>query len=175
MIIGFHGEAGTGKDTAAMPLYSIGYRNAFFSEPIKAALNTMFGWTPARWHDRAWKDTPQPPTWLTPRQLAISLGTEWGREKISPGLWVDLTMQNIAPHEKVVFTDIRFENEAHAITDNGGIIIEVQRPDNPHPKVDHHSEDRLPAHLIDHTIINNGSTADLHAEVLEVLRSYSST
>jgi hypothetical protein len=172
MIIGFHGRAGAGKDTAAAALIRDGWQRAFFSEPLKAGLNAMFGWTPEMWDDRDWKETPIAPTWLSPRELAISLGTQWGRDTIDRNLWVSLTMRRLPPGRDVVFTDVRFINEANAIEAAGGIIIEIVRPNNPTPSVNHSSEERLPSTLIDHQLINDGYPATLQRQVRDLVSLY---
>jgi hypothetical protein len=172
MLIGFHGRAGAGKDTAAASLIKDGWQQAFFSEPLKAALNAMFGWTPEMWNDRVWKETRAAPTWLSPRDLAISLGTQWGRDTIDRNLWVSLTMRRLQPGRDVVFTDVRFRNEAQAIEAAGGIVIEIVRPNNPTPAVSHPSERRLPPGLVDHVVANDGSPSQLRRHIRDLVNLY---
>lgn len=164
LIIGIHGVAGAGKDTAAVPFLEHGYRKVSFADAIKDALNSMMGWHHAMWENREWKETPQPLLGMSPRDMALSLGTTWGRDTVDPDIWIKLAIAK-ADQIPAVIPDVRFENEAQAIRDAGGVIIEVVRPDNPFPKINHKSEVRLPPELIDFSIINNGSVDDLHQKI----------
>ena len=86
---------------------------------------------------------------MTVRKLIQLLGTECGRNIIHPNIWVNalfadynvdsyVTKQDIKDfdleEEKYnlrsswIITDVRFENEAQAIKDRGGIVIRVNRP-----------------------------------------------
>ena len=80
-------------------------------------------------------------TIMTPRLLLQLLGTDCGRDIIHPSIWVNALFTdyrcpideraNIPDWEsKWIVTDVRFENEAQAIKDRGGIIIRVERPIN---------------------------------------------
>lgn len=135
-LIGITGLAGSGKDTLADALvFDRGATKYNFALPLKQALNACFGWTMAQWDDRVWKETVI--EWLgkSPRQCAQTLGTEWGREQVHPGLWLLLAEQRYHEHRRqlspgaFVIADVRFENEARMIHDNGGIVVKVSRID----------------------------------------------
>ena len=97
MIIGFSGRAGAGKDTAANALILAFHRQwvrLSFATTLKRALCVIFGWELADWENLEWKETPNDACYgLTPRQVAPSLGTEWGREHVNPNLWVDQALR----------------------------------------------------------------------------------
>jgi len=58
-----------------------------------------------------------------------------------------------------IIPDVRFNNEADAITDRRGLIIKVQRPGI--KTMDHASENELETIIPHYTIINDGSFFDL--------------
>lgn len=85
---------------------------------------------------------------LTPRKLLQLIGTECGRNIIHPNIWVNALFSDYTyicksqfclasckepcdedskPYDNWVITDVRFENEAQAIKDRGGIVIRVNR------------------------------------------------
>lgn len=132
-ILALTGAAGAGKDTAAKLLqeeYGVGLYA--FASPLKAALNAMFNWHPSKWDDREWKERVQPDIGKSPRQLAQTLGTEWGRDLVHKDLWTLLAKRHVdqAMHAGlpgIVFTDCRFPNEADFVNSMGGFVIEIQR------------------------------------------------
>ena len=134
-LIGITGKAGSGKDTLAdAAVLEFGAIKYNFALPIKLALNAMFGWTMEMWDNREWKE--EPIEWLgkSPRFLAQTLGTEWGREIIHPELWTRIGMDHYWTHAKTgtsapfIIADVRFDNEVKRIHDMGGIVIRVVRP-----------------------------------------------
>lgn len=143
MLIGITGRAGSGKDTLADQLVrQHGAVKYSFALPIKQALNAAIGWDLSQWEDRLWKEAVQ--EWLgkSPRELAQTLGTEWGREYVHPQLWVLLASRRYRLHlanayaehgataaaAPFVIPDVRFDNESHWINEAGGVLIEVRRP-----------------------------------------------
>lgn len=160
MLIGLTGLPGSGKDTIANLLLADGFRHYAFAWPIKLALSTMFSWDPALWEDREWKERPIP--WLnnqSPRDLSKTLGTDWGRDMIDWDLWLDLgevrVRQACRDGASMVISDVRFENEARMIIDNGGIIVSVLSDQADEPS-EHVSDAGIPIDLITCGILNNG-------------------
>lgn len=137
-LIGICGLAGTGKDTAANFLRSrYGFHTYSLATPIKRALNAMYGWNEEQWLNRNWKEEVQWPPGASPRQLAQTLGTEWGREVISPDIWIDFAAR-VWHYQKaqtdlgdtparMVIPDVRFDNEAEWIVENGGLVVQITR------------------------------------------------
>ena len=134
MIIAFTGYAGAGKSAAAKILVENGWTRAKFAAPLKNMLRSLL-------RDQGVKDEfvidemiegrlkEQPTHYLngrTPRHAMQTLGTEWGRTCIDEDLWVDAAMRSVSG--PTVFDDCRFPNEAAAIREAGGTIIEIQRP-----------------------------------------------
>lgn len=63
----------------------------------------------------------------TRRDFLRKLGTGWGRDMIHEDIWAILTTERI-PSCGLILADVRKANEAQAILDAGGIVIEL-RPD----------------------------------------------
>jgi len=125
-------------------------------------------------------------TKLTPRLLLQLLGTDAGRNIIHPDIWVNSLMSQYKPYPQLyldydslpnwIFTDVRFPNEAKAISDKNGILIRVNRKTyseyrgklvetfNVHP-----SETALDDYTFTHVIDNNGTIEDLILLTREIL------
>lgn len=167
MIVGITGKAGSGKDTAADYLVQRhGFVKLSFATPIKAALNVMFGWTDEHWLNRNWKEQIVPELGKSPRQLAQTLGTEWGRILVKEDLWPALTMLEAAKHKNVVIADVRFDNEASAIHAAGGAIVGLLRVTD---VASHVSESPINPQYVNVYINNCGSINALHMGIASVI------
>lgn len=179
-IIGLCGKAGAGKDTAADYMVARhGFIKYSMAQPIKAMLNAGFGWKPEQWNDRAWKEGHQDLLGSSPRVMAQTLGTEWGRERINGDLWVRVASEyirylrfitereDLPIYRGVVVADIRFINEATWINSyERGMVLQVVRPPvHRHPVAEHKSEDGIPPGLTTGLLRNDAQVAYLHAEV----------
>jgi hypothetical protein len=132
-IIGLHGKRGSGKDTVANYLktyYARNFRSLAFADPIRAMLTAAFGWGPEMF-EYPLKDIVIENLGLAPRDFMQPLGTEWGREMMYEDIWVDIGAQKAAPllgaGFNVLFTDVRFENEAEWIRSTGGVVWHIDR------------------------------------------------
>lgn len=104
------------------------------------------------------------------RRLLQRLGTEVGRDLISKTLWIDLAFSQQVDGP-VVFSDVRFPDEAKAICDLDGFIIELIRPA---AGLDgtlggHASEtqgDQIAPH---YRIINDGTLEDLAKKIRDIM------
>ena len=70
----------------------------------------------------------------TARRLLQTIGTEWGRGCVHPDLWTCIAMCDVGlalreGADIIVFDDVRFEEEAQAIRDSGGVVVHVFRTD----------------------------------------------
>lgn len=125
---------------------------------------------------RAWYAADRP-AWRTPRIFLQRLGTEWGRERIHPEIWVEAWRHNLALEavehfgdEIIVADDCRFENEARAIRAEGGKIVRVERPGSGSASgAAHASENGVRPDI---TIQNDGPPEVLRARILGVLDRY---
>lgn len=131
MIYGFAGPAGCGKDTCAEYLrYYHGYERVSYAMPLKAALATMGFPEPA---SQAAKEVVIPWLGKSYRQLAQTLGTEWGRVCVHPDIWTKLLFRSLDPGKNYVISDVRFENEAAQLRAAGGRIVHVRNRRYPMP------------------------------------------
>jgi hypothetical protein len=126
-LIALTGLAGSGKSTVAKHLTANhGYRVEKFAGPLKDMLRG-FGLTERHIEG----DLKEVPCDLlggkTPRHAMQTLGTEWGRNLISPTLWVGAWSSRAATGS-VVCDDCRFPNEAAAVRALDGIVVRVVRP-----------------------------------------------
>lgn len=174
-IIGLVGLAGAGKSTVASYLEERwSFVEIAFADPIvdmAAALMARAGVGGEWMTERALKEQPMPVLGMSYRQLAQTLGTQWGRT-LAPDLWIKIARQAVyylQEHEEhVVISDVRFFNEAQLVRELGGTLVRVQRADLPalsHGLSQHASERDQAVISVDHTLHNAGSIATLEQQV----------
>lgn len=133
-LIGITGLIGSGKDTvgnAVKDLWREEIEKDSFARPLKQMIAKMLN-VPYAMVDgttdesRKWRETVLPDIGKTPRELMLSLGTEWGRDLVHFDLWVILAARRFkrAPWG-VYFPDVRFDNEAAWIKRVGGVILKT--------------------------------------------------
>jgi len=179
MLIGLCGAPGCGKDTLAeqFVLHDV-YEQYRFADPIKAML-TQFHIRPDVWDDHEQKEKPIPWLGKSPRYLAQTLGTEWGRDLVHPDVWVLMAkgrwhVLNAGKEGRMVISDVRFPNEAQWIRKAGGIIVNIQRPDSQH-KADnagHSSENGISLKLCQVVVYNDGTKEELREKAWNLIRVY---
>lgn len=169
MIIGLCGAAGAGKNTVADILVEdYGFQAISFAEPIYRAVSEITGLPVEHLQDRRYKEKPI--GWLgsSPRELLQTLGTDWGRKMIHANLWIVVALNKIGEIKEeggdVVVTDVRFDNEATALTLAGADIWQVNRPGIV-DVAEHESENGISPELIDVVIKNDASVAYLRERV----------
>jgi hypothetical protein len=189
-LIGLTGAAGSGKTTAAN-WFLVNHTNLIklsFARPLKRMLYELLREViPKAWPHTAaeYTDNPQlknaPMPFLagqSPRFLMQTLGTEWGRNAVHENFWVDIAAAKVErlladPRHKsasytlrAIFDDTRFPNEAEMIRRFGGIIVRIERPDNPNTiGQEHASEARQSLVTPDVTVLNDGTADDLRAKL----------
>lgn len=171
-LIGIAGRARSGKDTVAnFALAAIGGYLYSFADPIRAMLVPLgIDMRDPYWQAR--KEEVIPALGVSPRKLMQTLGTEWGRELINPELWLLLARQRLLQHGPgMIVTDVRFENEAAWVRDNGGMIIHVIRPDAPGVR-EHTSESGVAIQPADVQLFNSGTLEELQSSVRALFRVY---
>ena len=182
MIIGLHGEPGSGKDTVGEFLYTkhdfCVYRMA---DPLKFGLSRMFNIPLEDIENQDIKNLPSYKFGKSIRYLMQTLGTEWGRNMVEDDVWIKMAIENIENIENrestppfmqsnIVITDIRFDNEAKMVQDMGGHVIEITRPHNESNGLtagvqNHTSNAGIIPSLIDRLIINDGTVTQLYKKV----------
>lgn len=181
MLIGLCGYAGTGKDTAAKALIDdFNFQRVAFADPIKAALVALDPYIPGHadegflrlsefMHSRSWAEVKE---YAEVRRLMQVLGTEVGRNQFDPEIWVKIAERKITSTMSVghtVLTDVRFPNEARLIKRHGGTLVRLTRPG--YGPVNEHVSDRASeSWTYDYQIINDGTVADLHRKVADLVR-----
>jgi hypothetical protein len=137
-IVGIAGPARSGKDTLATMLILEAGEGAHmsFASPIREFIANLLNVPLEALQDGPYKEEPLPELGgKSPRQLMQTLGTEWGREMVDPDLWIKVAewklkalQESMFPPKVVVFSDVRFENEAEMIRRLGGVIVHIRRP-----------------------------------------------
>lgn len=172
-LVAFAGPAGSGKSTAAAFLEEAGYHRTRFAAPLKSMLRSFLTHCALDTEEverRVEGGLKEAPDRLlggkTPREAMQLLGTEWGRDRISPDLWVGVwreqTERLLGMGISVVVEDCRFPNEAEAIRALGGAIVEVVGRGG--IGMDHASE-RFEFEA-DYRIDNSGTPEELHEAVM---------
>lgn len=169
-LIAFTGPAGCGKDTAARHLErNHGFVSVSFAHSMKHGLKEMMGLTEAHVNGHL-KEAVIPELGKSPRQMLQTLGTDWGRKMIDLDIWIypvaraweDLKANTDDTfHSGMVISDLRFENEARWVRDQGGTVIHLECPDL--EKIDsseHSSESGVKMHPSDGEIINRKSLGE---------------
>jgi hypothetical protein len=167
MIIGLSGYAQSGKDTVAELLcLNYGYKRMSFAQPMRDAIYTLnpmveggnrvadlvdeYGWDVA-------KANPEV------RRLLQVFGTDVGRQQFGENFWVQQAFDKLES-TKIVFSDVRFPNEAHEIQQYGGQVWRINRH-NHAPVNGHKSEHAMDNFMFKQVIYNDGSLDDLSDEV----------
>lgn len=178
IIIGLHGKAGAGKDTAAEMLQSFlpegSTRRAAFATPLKEAAKMKFGLSDWHVNTQEGKRELVPALGRTVRQLLELEGSEATRDVYGATFWIWRMSQEVdkAFKENIkvfIITDVRFENEAQFVRDNGGLIFQIDRElEQELATVSHASAQPLPPHLVNIFVPNNGTIKDLEKEVKDL-------
>ena len=168
MIIGLSGYAQSGKDTVAELLcLNYGYTRMSFAQPMRDAIYTLnpivfnlnsrvadlvdeYGWDVA-------KANPEV------RRLLQVFGTDVGRKQFGDNFWVQQAFDKLEG-TKVVFSDVRFPNEANEIMQYGGQVWRINRH-NHAPVNTHKSEHAMDNFMFKHVLYNDGTLDDLSDEV----------
>lgn len=164
MLIGLTGKAGAGKDSVADILErEAGFRRYALAQPIKDALCAMLRTPEHVLFARERKELPLEKLGISPRRLAQTLGTEWGRA-LRSDFWLALAERHVDLSADTVITDIRFPDEAEWILSQGGFVVKVIRYGVKAVEA-HASEAGIPLDLVQSRILNIGTLQDLEEEV----------
>lgn len=183
MILGLSGVAGSGKDTVADILVKeLGFNKVAWADPLRDFLMAQDPWVKrdklpmfARLSEviekYGWQGYKESPYANEVRTLIQRTGTEAGRGQIGDSVWINATIARL-PKGDVVISDCRFPNEIEILKEYGeGRIVRVVRPDaglsGAHGG--HSSEQSLPEHYFDFTIVNDDSLDVLKARTIEIV------
>lgn len=172
-IVGFTGLKRSGKDTCAEYLVKkYGYDCYSFAKPLKDMIAVLLNCVDGNdiYYTELHKEEVIPGINASYRKLTQTIGTEWGRHIIDDNIWVNMLAANTEYVQDVVISDVRFDNEAKWIKNNGGIIIKVTRPVLKGSKDNHPSEQGIDESYIDHNIINDGTIDSLYNKLDELFQ-----
>lgn len=167
--VGFTGKMLSGKDTCANYLINAIIKwkgsnyivNKFaFADSLKDICMNYLGLSRHECYDQEGKKEYNEFWGMTNREILQRVGTEAMRNGFHPDVWAKITelkiKESVNNGEFFIITDVRFPNEAETIKRNGGIVVEVTRPDIEGNGIKGHaSEQDLPIELIDMTVVNN--------------------
>lgn len=171
MLIGLTGRKQSGKSTIAAILRDYGFIEDSFAAPLRDFTARILAMTPAELETAK----ERPVDWLggiTPRHMMQTIGTEWGRDTICPDLWVKSLERRVMPllaaGLAVVISDLRFDNEAHAIRALGGRVVRVERAGLPADT--HRSENGVSRDLVDLVVKNRAGLTELRWQVVAMIK-----
>lgn len=132
IIIGLYGKKGSGKDTFADYLVeNYGFQKVSFASPLKKLCKDLFSLSEEDLNDPILKEKIHPQWNLSPRQILQKVGTDLFRTHFSSTIWVDIMktkLENMSANEKIVISDIRFQNEYDLIGSfENSFIIQIER------------------------------------------------
>jgi hypothetical protein len=176
--VGLSGWARSGKDTAAKYfIEELGHIRVSFADPIREALSRLnpyvdcgveFRATPLSWvvNKVGWEDAKE----FCPdvRRLLQRFGTEVARELWDEDFWVNAAIRSAPDGSKIVFSDVRYPNEADAVKKLGGYVIRIERPEVG-PANKHTSETALNDYDFDEVVVNDGTIKELNDKIKEVV------
>lgn len=129
ILIGLTGKARSGKDTVAAYLEErYNTHTLSFAAPIKAMTCELLDITLSELEKC--KDEKFSSIGCSPRRVMQTLGTDWGRAIFGNDIWIKMLQHQIddtPPHIPLVISDVRFENEAEMIREQGGVIWHIYR------------------------------------------------
>jgi hypothetical protein len=184
LLIGVSGWAQAGKDTlAGLIAAQPGWHVLHFADKLREAcraLNPYVGFHPrgTRWRwvemeaELGYEGAKNHPGFGDEfRRVMQNMGTEVGRNIFGPNIWVDATLNSMRPDDMgCVLADVRFPNEAQAITTRGGINVRVSRP-GIGPQSNHASEMSLNSWPFDIRVTNDGTPEDMLAKFNDRIRN----
>lgn len=184
-LIALSGGKGHGKDTFAKVLVEemekagmLGVTHSF-AYSMKRGLAEIFGADVWAFHNHLMKEMPLQGVSFTPREVMMwandAFKTKFGRAVfLQPAIGHYARWQRtpeLSKPDAVIFTDLRFLEEASWVKHEMGFIVEVLNPakaENEAP-VAHESEAKQCRSMVDHTVFNAGSVDDLLEEARKVL------
>lgn len=182
VIVGFHGRAGSGKDTAAEGFdkflisdKGIGESiHLAFAKPLKDAAKILFNFKDEQLYDTRLKEETDNRWNKSPRQILQWLGTDAIRKNISEDFFLIHMKQRVEESDNpfISITDVRFPNEAKLVREMGGFVIEILRDDKSTGGTEHsnHStEQRLSKDFVDYTVENNGTIDEFHDKINRII------
>lgn len=172
-IVGVTGLARSGKDTAAKFLAEAGYTRIAFADPLKEIVANLACEPVSNFHDDILKEQFCPALGTTRRDALQKVGMAM-RQLFGDDVWLTRLRTKAAQGTALVVSDVRYENEAKAIRDLGGIVLKLERPGAGliGDAARHASEQGFSEDLVDCWISNNGSIDEFKHAVQTVCKAF---
>jgi len=161
-LIAITGRLHAGKDEAAKAFIAAGYRRESFADPLKVVVAHLADEDVELYHNVETKERHSDTLGMTRRKALQLMGTEGVRNIFGDDFWARRLLgrwQRLG-QPLTVIADCRFDNEAIAVRNAGGIVLRIVRPDNDADSIGvpgHASEAGISEHLVNYTIYNDGS------------------
>jgi hypothetical protein len=180
MIIGITGRKRSGKDTIAQYLTrQWGFKKYALAEPIRICCRIIFGWS-ENWIEHHKEEIDA--FWgISYRKAAQLIGTDLFRKtlpEIDPvfrivtgdEIWINRMRKMCDLDTNWVVPDVRFQNEASAIRELGGLVLRVERDDEEWD--DHPSETSTDSIQADGVVWNDGTKDWLFGQVETLMQAW---
>lgn len=173
ILVGITGSARSGKGETAKYLQKYhAFHEDSFAGPIRYFFIDLLKLKGMEELD-AIKTTEEPLDILggkTLRYAMQTMGTEWGRGMLSDSLWIDTCLHRSSNYDRVVISDVRFDNEAEAVKKAGGYIIKTTRPGVEIQGSSHASEAGISEELVDFFIDNDACLDSLYRQIENIMK-----
>lgn len=184
-MIGFLAKRRRGKDTACDYLVAKGYIKGTFALPLKKGVQEMFGFTDEQLFTDKKEENDE--YWgVSPREVCQFVGTEVVRNmfpKLIPGIGNDFWVRNADKwymdnshiHKgKVVWSDVRFQNEVDFILSKGGKVYKIERPEidkEEKNSSDQHASEMGMDKITNYTgvLVNDGTLEDFYSKLEDTM------
>lgn len=162
MLIGLTGKAGSGKDTFAN---AINIKKIAFANALKVSTKALFKFSDDQLYVN--KDVEDEYWEVTPREVLQDLGLYYRKEYGEDFLIYRLRL-DICDDLNYIITDVRYENEAKWIREQG-VIVHIRRPGIKKVR-EHESEKELVVFDQDYVIHNTNTEANFMANAIKFYR-----
>lgn len=182
-VIAISGFRGSGKDTVASIMKHVLDQSGMpadtvaFADPIKKQVQHIFDLNPdsvEQYDDfKRTNVSYQLPKHLTHNVTGRHIVREIGMlmRSYDENQFVEYVQNKVrnAPETVHIVTDLRFENELHAMMQIGAKIVNVTRPN---VNGDGHvTEQGIQSNAVDFTVVNDGSFSELTSKIIGILES----
>lgn len=182
IIVGFIGDIGSGKTTAANYLErTCKFTSYAFADPLKK-IGYIFGFTKEQLYGtQQEKMVINPWHGISGREFMEKFGTDVCREALPkiipnmPNIWVKLfkIFATEYPRDHIVVSDVRFPDEANEIVKQGGFLIKIIRPNVDKKNLREESKsEQAKNDITEHiTIINDGDFEEFYKNIRKAIDS----
>lgn len=174
------GVIGAGKDYQAQLLVEKGFVRMSFATAMRAMAEVLFGYAPGDFSDtlvyEAFKERvlyhDRMNQAVTGRLFLQKLGTEAGRDILGRNIWVDslFTKAQELGYEKIVISDVRFENEVTGILDRKGKVTFCDYRSERYDATNSHPSEALAQRLLKYGLADG---AEITYQIVHAIKKYS--